>query len=168
MELMFETTHFGSTAKLVMGKPINDAPVTMESVMNERDNVTVWGEIFNVEKKETKSGKSTIITAAFSDRTSSMVMKLFVYNTKLDSYKFIENGTTILANGSYKMDEFMHYNCFNPQSIMIVDVKPKQDNAPDRAGTAKQHLPDAAPSDMHPDFPLKVANADFLSCFFSL
>ena len=132
MELMFETTHFGSTAKLVMGKPINDAPVTMESVMNERDNVTVWGEIFNVEKKETKSGKSTIITAAFSDRTSSMVMKLFVYNTKLDSYKFIENGTTILANGSYKMDEFMHYNCFNPQSIMIVDVKPKQDNAPEK------------------------------------
>ena len=48
MELMFETAHFGKTAKLVMGKPINDPPVTMESVMNERDNVTVWGEIYNV------------------------------------------------------------------------------------------------------------------------
>lgn len=55
MDLMFETTHFGSKAKLVMGKPINDPPVEMASVMTERDNVTVWGEIFNVEKKETKA-----------------------------------------------------------------------------------------------------------------
>lgn len=129
MELMFETTHFESTAQLVMGKPINDPPVTMESVASERENVTVWGEIFNVEKKETKSGKSTIITVSFSDRTSSMVMKLFVYNTKLDSYKFLSTGTRILANGSYKMDDFLHYNCFNPQSIMIVSVKDKTDDA---------------------------------------
>lgn len=132
MELMFETTHFGSNAKLVMGKPINDPPVEMASVMTERDNVTVWGEIFNVEKKETKSGKSTIITAAFSDRTSSMIMKLFVYNTKLDSYSFIQNGAKILANGSYKTDDFLHCNCFNPQSVMLVEVKPKQDNAPEK------------------------------------
>lgn len=115
-----------------MGKPINDAPVEMASIMTERDNVTVWGEIFNVEKKETKSGKSTIITAAFSDRTSSMIMKLFVYNTKLDSYSFIQNGAKILANGSYKADDFLHCNCFNPQSVMLVEVKPKQDNAPEK------------------------------------
>lgn len=44
----------------------------------------------------------------------------------------------------------------------------EQDDAPDRAGTAEQYLPDAAPPNMHPNFPLKVANADFLSCFFSL
>lgn len=132
MELMFETTHFESTAMLVMGKPINDPPVAMDSVVNERDNVTVWGEIFNVEKKETKSGKSTIITASFSDRTSSMVIKLFVYNTKLDSYKFIAKGNKILANGSFKMDEFLHYNCFNPQSVMLVTVKDKEDNAPEK------------------------------------
>ena len=44
----------------------------------------------------------------------------------------------------------------------------EQDDAPDRAGTAEQYLPDAAPPNMHPNFPLKVVNADFLSCFFSL
>ena len=139
MDLMFETTHFGSKAKLVMGKPINDAPVEMASIMTERDNVTVWGEIFNVEKKETKSGKSTIITAAFSDRTSSMIMKLFVYNTKLDSYSFIQNGAKILANGSYKADDFLHCNCFNPQSVMLVEVKPKQDNAPEKRVELHMH-----------------------------
>ncbi len=132
MELMFESEHFESTAQLVMGKPINDPPVTMESVSNERDSVTVWGEIFSVEKKETKSGKSTIFTVSFSDRTSSMVMKLFVYNSKLDSYKFLKEGNKILANGSYKMDDFLHYNCFNPQSVMLVTVKDKTDNAPEK------------------------------------
>ena len=35
------------------------------------------------------------------------------------------------------------------------------DTAPDRAGTAQQHLPDAAPSDMHPDFPLKNNKCGF-------
>ena len=129
MELMFTSEHFESKAKLVMGKPINDPPVAMESVMNECDSVTVWGKIFNVERKETKSGKSTIITAAFSDRTSSMIMKLFVYNSKLESFSFIENGVMILAEGSYKMDDFMKCNIFTPNSVMLVSVKDRTDDA---------------------------------------
>ncbi len=129
MELMFETTSFQSTAKLVMGKPINDPPVAMDSVMNESEDITVWGEIFEVEKKETKNGKSTIMTASFSDRTSSMVMKFFVYNTNLDKYDFIKKGNRILVNGSYKMDTFMHHNVLNPVSMMLVTVKDKTDDA---------------------------------------
>lgn len=68
-----------------------------------------------------------------------MIMKLFVYNTKLDSYSFIQNGTKILANGSYKADDFLHCNCFNPQSVMLVEVKPKQDNAPEKRVELHMH-----------------------------
>ncbi len=129
MELMFETTAFLPTAKLVMGKPINDPPVAMDSVMNESESITVWGEIFEVEKKETKNGKSTIMTASFSDRTSSMVMKFFVYNTNLDKYDFIKKGNKVLVNGSYKLDTFMHHNVLSPEAMMLVSVKEKTDDA---------------------------------------
>ncbi len=132
MRLMFDCDKFENEAELVMGKPINDPPMPMESVMSELDDITVWGRIFSVEKKETKSGRSTIITAAFSDRTSSMMLKLFVYNTKLDSYSFLKEGNCILVNGSYKADEFLHYNVINPLSVMLVTVKEKTDNAPEK------------------------------------
>ncbi|MCH5324931.1 MAG: PolC-type DNA polymerase III [Eubacterium sp.] len=132
MQLMFDCDKFDSEAELMMGKPINDPPIPMESVMSELDDLTVWGRIFAVEKKETKSGKSTIMTVSFSDRTSSMVIKLFVYNTKLDSYSFLKEGNCILVNGSYKEDEFLHYNVINPVSVMLVNVKEKTDNAPEK------------------------------------
>ncbi len=132
MRLMFDFDKFESDAKLVMGKPINDPPTAMNMVMSELDDLTVWGKIFNVERKETKNGRSTIITAAFSDRTSSMMMKLFVYNNKLDGYDFIKEGSCILVNGSYKADEFLHCNIINPQSIMLVTVKEKTDDEPEK------------------------------------
>ena len=129
MELMFETTLFNSTATLVMGKPINDHPVAMETVTTERDEVTVWGEIFEVEKKETKTGKSVIVTAAFSDRTNSMMLKLFVPANKMGSFGFISKGTKILTTGSFKADEFMKCNVFSPTSVMLVTTTVKKDNA---------------------------------------
>lgn len=129
MKLMFESDLFENEAELVMGKAVNDPPIPMESVMSELDDLTVWGKIFTVDKKETKSGKSTIITAAFSDRTSSMVLKLFVNNNKLDSYSFLKEGNCILVNGSYKADDFLHYNVLNPMSVMLVYVKEKTDDA---------------------------------------
>ncbi|MBR4306356.1 MAG: PHP domain-containing protein, partial [Ruminiclostridium sp.] len=129
MELMFETKLFNSTATLVMGRPINDHPVAMETVTNERDEVTVWGEIFEVEKKETKTGKSVIVTAAFSDRTNSMMLKLFVPANKMDKLGFISKGNKILATGSFKADEFMKCNVFSPSSVMLVTTKVKKDEA---------------------------------------
>lgn len=132
MSLISDSDIFTEKARLIMGAPINDAPVAMNELFSAKENLTVWGEVFFVESKETKNGKSTIITAYISDRTSSIVLKFFVNSAKIDLYNFVKVGNTLLINGNYKYDDFAKSYILEPQSIMEVSLKKKKDNAPEK------------------------------------
>lgn len=132
MPLMFEHSDFLQDAKLVMGKAINVPPITMAELTGEGDDITVWGEIFNVEKKTVKEGQFTIIMVSFTDRTSSQIMKIFSRSENAGKYDFLKVGVKILANGNAKFDSFEKCPLFEPKSIMLVKTAEKTDNAPEK------------------------------------
>ncbi len=129
MELMFQHEGFGSKAELVVGKPINDPPVSMASLTGDCENVTVWGEIFDVTDKSIKDGQFNIKMVSFTDRTSSQILKIFSRTEKADGYKFLKPGVCVLVNGNAKYDSFEKALLIEPKSIMTVKPEAKADNA---------------------------------------
>ncbi len=129
MKLMFENEHLAEDAQLVVGKPINDAPIKMKDLISEQEDVTVWGEIFQTEDKTVKDGKYTVKTVFFTDRTSSQIMRVFTATEKADAYKFLKEGTAVLVNGKCSFDKFAGGNVIEPKSIMTVKTLPRKDKA---------------------------------------
>ena len=127
-------------AVVVKGGPINES----EKVTSLKDipldfqgRVCVWGDIFNIETKETKSGM-LIAHIFFTDYTSSFSIKLigsnksgkFVKLTRANLEAMLEllkNGKTILLTGEVEEDDFDHSVNINPESIMLVKREQEQD-----------------------------------------
>ncbi len=132
MKLMFSSIHFSDEADLYMGKPINEPPMEMADLNSDMDDVTLWGQVFNVESKTIKNDEFTIFMVSFTDLTSSQIMKIFTRTEKADSYKFIKPGISILINGAAKFDSFEKCILVEPRSIMLVKTSAKKDTAPEK------------------------------------
>lgn len=129
VKLMFSYEKFLDEAELIAGKAINDPPVEMRDVNDVTDNVTVWGEVFYREDKTVKNGEFTIITAYFTDYTSSQILRIFTPTDKADSYSFIKSGNKLLVHGSVKYDDYGKFNYVEPNAVMKVKTAEKKDNA---------------------------------------
>lgn len=129
MTLLFSHESFRDEAELVVGKPINDPPMKMSELTGDMENVTLWGEIFDIEEKTIKDGQFTIKKVSFTDRTSSHILKIFSATEKADAYKFLKDGVSILINGNAAYDKFERALLIEPRSIMTVKPVSKPDTA---------------------------------------
>ena len=139
MPLMFECEYFENEAELLAGKAINDPPAAMKEIYEEQANVTLWGEIFQVEDKTVKNGEFTILTAYFTDRTNSQILRIFTPTDKAGDYGFIKSGNTLLVNGDVKFDTFTKSLYLEPKSIMKVKITPKTDEPPEKRVELHMH-----------------------------
>ena len=130
MKLSFTHELLRDDAELCIGKAITDTPIRMIDLNEERENVTVWGEVFFVEEKSVKDGKFISKTVYFSDRTSSQIMRIFTASEKAAGYAFVKEGSVLLVSGSAKPDRFMgNALVIEPKSIMTVKTVSKSDTA---------------------------------------
>lgn len=129
MPLMFDCEYFENEAELLAGKAINTPPEAMRDIFEVRSNVTVWGEIFNVEEKSAKNGEFLIMSVYFTDYTNSQILRIFTPSDKASEYGFIKKGNVLLVNGDVKFDTFSKSNYIEAKSIMKVKKFEKTDNA---------------------------------------
>ena len=108
---------------LYLGNEITEAPQSLKSLGEESDSVTVWGELTDVEHKDTRNGVYTIITASLCDDTGRIPVKLFAKTEIIDDYDFLEDGAVFVMHGSYKLDTFANEMQFNPTDIMQVSLR---------------------------------------------
>lgn len=136
----------GSGAKLVFGQPFGDNErFTKLSDIDINDNTyTVWGDVFGIETRETKS-KMLIVNIMFTDYTSSHTLKILA-SEKVNKYskskitkaqitsalEEIKKGTTIMLKGSLSEDDYDHQIYFIPSDFMIIKKKKLMDNAPQK------------------------------------
>ncbi len=127
-------------AKVIKGGPIpSDAKVTeMKNLgQDESGSVTVWGEIFQVDTKDTKNG-GLIAKIFFTDFTSSFSIKMFGSEKKTKFTKLgradleamlseLKKGKTIIVSGVIEEDKFDGTSNINPDSIMLVKREKEKD-----------------------------------------
>lgn len=129
-------------AIVVKGSPISsDANVTeMKKIPLEgmAEPVTVWGEIFQVETRETRNGM-LIASIFFTDFTSSFSMKMLGgtrksrYSQKTGREELeqiltqLKKGTCIICSGKVEVDDYDHNTNIVPDNIMVVKREKETD-----------------------------------------
>lgn len=131
----------GENSTVIMGNPISpDYTFTKLADVNEdSDEVVVWGDIFQLETKETKNG-SMIAVFYITDYTGSFSVKIFASSrggkfnkfpkAKLESaLPFLKKGATVVIKGTVEFDQFENTYNLSPSDIQVVKRVLKKDTA---------------------------------------
>ena len=119
-------------SKVISGKKIGIAPTPLNEIHEQRENVAVWGDVFDIQSREYNEGKKQILTYAFTDYTNSMTFKLFCDTNKLDKYDDLKKGATVFIRGDVNFDKYDKELVFKPSDIMVVKKAQRNDNADEK------------------------------------
>lgn len=118
------------TIKPLYGNVIRGKATPIENLAADTGNTTIWGDIFNIEKRETRDGKKNIISISVTDYTGSMNLKVFddIKNCKcLDKLK---KGDAIIARGEVQYDKYDKETNVTVRAISTVSKLKIVDKAP--------------------------------------
>ena len=79
-----------SSATIIKGKKIKTDIFEMKSISVQSGEVTLWGDIFSREEKDTKKGDKTILSIFVTDYTDSITIKSFESKEKMENFKIFE------------------------------------------------------------------------------
>jgi len=128
-KLLFPSVYPGST-KPLWGRVVKSKPQAINTLTFDSGKVTVWGDIFSMETKVTKSGDKNIITICITDYTGSATIKVFAPIAECKPLEVLSKGKTIIAKGDFEFDSFMKTYVINCKSIMLAEKFKVVDNAP--------------------------------------
>lgn len=128
-------------AKVLKGAPImpTERVTAMSELSSETtDRVVVWGEIFQVDSRETKNGM-LIASVYFTDFSSSFSMKL-IGSARKGRNRFgkeelaallteMKKGTSVIVRGTVSEDDYDHTFNLLPDDIMQVKRTEREDKS---------------------------------------
>ena len=122
-----------TNAKILFGRGIKSKPVPIKNVSIEDGNVTVWGKVFSLDKKDTKDHKRKIISFNITDKTSSLTVKIFEeadYCMKLDNT--LKDGMAVMLRGHVEYDAYMKREVIRANAVTAVEETIEEDTAPEK------------------------------------
>ena len=125
--IIFETLH------PIYGAPIKKDPMFIKDVHFDSGRVVIWGDIFDLDIRSTKDGRSNIITFNITDYTSSYTCKIFEEKerTQLLVSK-LHNGLTVMVCGDVRLDTYANDYRINVRNISTVQKVEKTDDAQEK------------------------------------
>lgn len=97
------------TARVIYGRGIHKRPKPIKDIQYDDGEVSVWGDVFDLEIRDTRDGRSKIITFNITDYTYSFTVKLFGRNNEVaDLCSKLKNGLTIIVRGTVQNDSYRH------------------------------------------------------------
>lgn len=92
-------------SKIQLGNQIQDSPVLIDTIQDEEKRITVAGEVFGIDWKDLKSGR-TLFTCYLTDYSNSIAMKMFVNREDMPTLRQIKNGVWLKVRGPVQYDTF--------------------------------------------------------------
>ena len=120
---------FLPSVKSLWGNVIKGKPVPISSLSFDSGKVVVWGDIFEMETKVTKSGDKNIISMYITDYSGSTIIKVFAPINECKPLEGVKKGMTVLVKGDYEFDPFMKAYVINARSIATASKIKVEDNA---------------------------------------
>ena len=114
-------------------------PVPLSSVTPDIGSVTVWGEIFSVEQKETRDKQRKIFSVNITDYTGSMTLKIIEMANQCRSLDTLASGMSILVRGEVEYDKYDHEIVLRPRGIATVQQIKVEDAAPHKRVELHMH-----------------------------
>ncbi len=94
------------TMKIVMGREIRQGPVPLSEVTAESGKVTVWGDLFRKDVRETRDGSKKIFTFDLTDYTGSNTLKIITDADKSQALDDLRVGQTVVVRGEASYDRY--------------------------------------------------------------
>ena len=102
----------------------------IEKIAYDTGRASVWGDVFSMEVKTTRSGDKNIINYDITDYTGSVTVKVFDSIENCKVLESIKKGSTIIVSGDAEFDKFAGDTVINARSISTVKKVNVVDNAP--------------------------------------
>ncbi|MFT9076300.1 PolC-type DNA polymerase III [Ethanoligenens sp.] len=116
---------------VLFGRVVRGEVQLLENVTQESGKVTVWGDVFGLDVRETRDGKKYIVSFNITDYTSSNTVKIIKDKEKLEPLLAkLKNGMTIAVSGEASYDTYDHDVNIRASDIALAKKEEKQDNAP--------------------------------------
>ena len=110
------------TAKPIYGNKITKTPVPISSISPEDGSCVVWGDVISLDTRETRDGRSYIITFNITDGTYAYSCKIFERKQNCEEVlDKVKKGSTILVRGDITFDKFTGENIIVPRAISTID-----------------------------------------------
>lgn len=118
-----------STICPLYGRSIRGKMIPISSISGDSGRIVVWGDVFDIEKKVTKSGDKNIFTIDITDYTGSTTAKVFNSIKESAVIDNIKKGDTIVVQGDVEYDKYAGELVVNARSIGTAQKVKVVDNA---------------------------------------
>lgn len=118
-----------SSIRPLYGRSIRGKMIPISSISGDSGRIVVWGDVFDIEKKVTKSGDKNIFTIDITDYTGSTTAKVFNSIKESAVIDNIKKGDTIVVQGDVEYDKYAGELVVNARSIGTAQRVKVVDNA---------------------------------------
>ena len=118
-----------SSIRPLYGRSIRGKMIPISSISGDSGRIVVWGDVFDIEKKVTKSGDKNIFTIDITDYTGSTTAKVFNSIKESAVIDNIKKGDTIVVQGDVEYDKYASELVVNARSIGTAQKVKVVDNA---------------------------------------
>ena len=140
-----------SHPECIYGRPVRRALQTLDSVREDSGKVTVWGDVFGFEARETRDGSKNIVSFNITDYTASNTVKVITEKKKAEPILAgVKNGCTVLVSGEASFDKYDHEITIRAYDISKVKKYEKTDDAPEKRVELHLHTTMSAMDGMTP------------------
>ena len=138
------------TARPILGKLPKKEPVPISEATIEAGRITVWGEVFDIESRETRDGSRKIYSIDITDYTNSITLKLIQQANDCEKIDDIKKGTALLVTGSVEYDKYDRENVMRPNTIFRAEMVEVVDTAKEKRVELHLHTNMSAMDGMTP------------------
>ncbi len=117
------------SARPLLGPAPKNKPVPLGSLSLELGTAVVWGEIFDLESKETRDKSRKIYSIDITDYTGSTTLKIIQDASQCKELDKLKKGQSLLVRGNLEYDKYDRENVMRPRAIATVDQVRVVDNA---------------------------------------
>lgn len=118
-----------SSIRPLYGRSIRGKMIPISSISGDSGRIVVWGDVFDIEKKVTKSGDKNIFTIDITDYTGSTTAKVFNSIKESAVIDNIKKRDTIVVQGDVEYDKYAGELVVNARSIGTAQKVKVVDNA---------------------------------------
>ena len=118
-----------SSIRPLYGRSIREKMIPISSISGDSGRIVVWGDVFDIEKKVTKSGDKNIFTIDITDYTGSTTAKIFNSIKESAVIDNIKKGDTIVVQGDVEYDKYAGELVVNARSVGTAQKVKVVDNA---------------------------------------
>ena len=138
------------TARPIIGNLPKKEPIPISEATIEAGRVTIWGEVFDMEVRETRDQTRKIYSIDITDYTNSITLKLIQQANDCAKIDAIKKGTALLVTGSVEYDKYDRENVMRPNAIARAEMVEVVDSAKEKRVELHLHTNMSAMDGMTP------------------